>query len=194
MKASRAQSNSTTTLRERALLARRSLSVDARDRKSSIIAERIVRSHEFIAAKAIACYLPMHDEVDPTRVIERAWRAKKRIFSPVAGLHGSMIFRQLRPDTVLERNRLGLWEPVSGLSIAANKLDLVITPLVAFDNAKNRIGMGGGYFDRKFANLRHRKCWLRPKLIGVAFDCQKVEKIEPNPWDIPLYSVITELK
>jgi 5-formyltetrahydrofolate cyclo-ligase len=52
--------------------------------------------------------------------------------------------------------------------------------------------MGGGYFDRYFSFLRHRQHWLHPKLIGVAFDCQKVEEIPANPWDIPLYSVITE--
>jgi 5-formyltetrahydrofolate cyclo-ligase len=54
--------------------------------------------------------------------------------------------------------------------------------------------MGGGYFDRCFHFLKHRRKWLRPKLLGIAFDCQKVEKIVSNPWDIPLYQVITEIR
>jgi len=52
--------------------------------------------------------------------------------------------------------------------------------------------MGGGFFDRSFAFLKHKKRWLRPKLIGLAFACQKVDKIETNPWDIRLYSVISD--
>ena len=103
-----------------------------------------------------------------------------------------MVFRKLDRDTTLQRNRFGLWEPVSGVCVSSKSLDLVITPLVAFDTNNNRIGMGGGFFDRSFAFLKHKKRWLRPKLIGLAFACQKVEKIETNPWDIRLYSIISD--
>jgi 5-formyltetrahydrofolate cyclo-ligase len=145
-----------------------------------------------MSCSALACYLPCDDEVDATAVINRAWRAKKRVFAPVTGLHRKMIFRQLSPDTDLAMNQFGLWEPVSGPSIEAKFLDVVITPLVAFDAEWHRIGMGGGYFDRCFHFLQKRKTWLHPKLIGAAFDCQQVEKIVRNPWDIRLYRVFTE--
>ena len=180
-------------LRNKALGARRSMSVEERDAASSIISEKVIRSHEFFAARTIACYLPMTDEVDPSRVIDRAWRAKKCVFCPVIEYRGNMVFKSLDRDTSLQRSNFGLWEPVDGDIITAKQLDLVVTPLVAFDKNNNRIGMGGGYFDRYFAFLKQRKRWLRPKMIGVAFDCQKIEIIEPNPWDIPLYSVITEV-
>ena len=156
------------------------------------ITDRLIHCHEFAAADSIACYLPMRDEVDPSRIIARAWRAKKRIFCPVTDIHGGMNFCRLRPDTLLQRNQFGILEPVGEEQIARSGLDLVVTPLVAFDEERNRIGMGGGYFDRAFAFLKHRRNWLRPKLIGVAFDCQKVEEIQPNPWDIRLYRIITE--
>ena len=185
-------SASSATLRKTALNARRLLSADARDAASLMIAQRVIHSREFTAAKTIACYLPMRDEVDPSRIIDRAWRANKRVFSPVVDRHGNMVFRQLQPDTTLERNHYGLWEPTSGTSIAIRTLDVVITPLVAFDHELNRIGMGGGYFDRCFAFLRHRQFWLKPKLVGLAFDCQKVDKIVPNPWDIRLYGIFSE--
>lgn len=134
----------------------------------------------------------MHDEVDTAHIILRAWRAKKRIFCPVTDFQGHMTFYPLRPESLLRRNNFGIWEPVDGETIDASDLDIVITPLAAFDAEHNRIGMGGGYFDRTFAFLKHRRHWRRPKLIGVAFDCQKVEKIAPNPWDIRLYDVISE--
>jgi len=178
--------------RNHGLAARRELSVAKRRAASVAICDRVIHSHEFMACRTLACFLPMEDEVDVTRVIERGWRAKKRIFVPVCDMRGNMFFRQIRPKTELRKNNFGIWEPATGPSIDAKAIDIVITPLVAFDDECHRIGMGGGYFDRCFYFLRHRKNWLRPKLIGVAFRCQKVEKIEPNPWDIRLCRVITE--
>ena len=83
-------------------------------------------------------------------------------------------------------------EPQTGKFVDPHHLDIVITSLVAFDSSRNRIGMGGGYFDRCFAFPKGRKIRLHPKLIGLAFDCQRVGSIAPNPWDIGLYRVITE--
>ena len=134
----------------------------------------------------------MATEVDTSTIVLRSWRANKRVLAPVTNSNGAMTFREIRPDTPLVRNRFGLWEPATGEIVSAKEIDIVITPLVAFDDQYNRIGMGGGYFDRCFSFLKHRQHWLRPKLIGVAFECQRVEKIDPNPWDIRLCSVITE--
>ena len=103
-----------------------------------------------------------------------------------------MRFLRVRRQTPLQRNHYGILEPVTGDEASANELDVVVTPLVAFDENGHRIGMGGGYYDRFFAALRTRKRWLRPKLIGFAFDCQKVARISPNPWDIRLSRVFTE--
>jgi len=180
------------TLRKKALHARRGMSEDARVTASQIICRRVCESREFYSSKAIACYLPMHDEVDTREIIERAWRANKRIYVPILRGDAQMLFCEIDPETELERNGFGLWEPARGFLIEPRQLDLVVTPTVAFDNDKNRIGMGGGYFDRCFSFLRHRKQWLHPKLIGVAFQCQEVEEIAPNPWDIPLYRIITD--
>ena len=179
-------------LRKTALAARRSMHPDDRAVASAAISAAVIRSHEFCAAKAIACYLPMYDELDPRSIIARAWRANKRVFCPVVTRDGEMIFRRLTPDSIVERGPFGIWEPIVGTTITPRDLDLVVTPLVVFDGMRHRIGMGGGYYDRCFAFLKRRQHWLRPKLVGVAFDCQKVEKIRPNPWDIRLYKVFSE--
>jgi 5-formyltetrahydrofolate cyclo-ligase len=179
-------------LRRQALLARRNLSVENRADASELICEKVIRSKMFSAAKLIACYLPMKDEVDTRNIINRAWCANKRIFVPITRGKGEMFFREIRPNTTLHRNKMSIWEPASGEIISSRALQLVITPTVAFDGSNNRIGMGGGYYDRCFSYLRHRKVWITPKLFGVAFQCQKVDKITPNPWDIRLYKTFSE--
>lgn len=178
--------------RSQALRARRTLSTDERLAASKIICSKVTQSREFRAAKLIACYLPMSDEVDVREIIERAWRANKRVFAPITRNTGEMFFREIQPETTLTRNSMGIWEPRSGEFISPRALHIVLTPTVAFDSFEHRIGMGGGYFDRCFAFLRHRKKWMKPKLLGVAFECQKVEKISPNAWDIRLYRIFTE--
>jgi 5-formyltetrahydrofolate cyclo-ligase len=177
-------------IRSAAKLARANM--QDRDSASQIIASRVINSRYFLSAKTIACYLPMHDEVDTAAIFLRSWRAKKRIFAPVIDSQGTMKFREILPNSPLVQNFFGLWEPTIGEEISPRKLDTVITPLVAFDQKLNRIGMGGGYYDRCFAFLKHRQNCRRPKLIGTAFTCQETANIAPNPWDIPLYRIITE--
>lgn len=179
-------------LREKSLRARRDLGAESRAAASTIICDRVTNSREFRSATNIACYIPLQNEVDTLPIIARAWRANKRVFVPVTLHSGEMFFREIRTDTTLLRNRMSIWEPATGEIVAPRFLQLVVTPTVAFDRDCNRIGMGGGYYDRCFAFLRHRKYWLKPKLIGVAFKCQEVEKISPNAWDIRLYRIITE--
>lgn len=117
---------------------------------------------------------------------------KKHVFAPIVKKNNVLQFQELQAKSILRRNNYGLFEPCDGPLINANGLDVVITPLVAFDHLNNRIGMGGGYFDRTFAFLKDRQSYFHPKLIGVAFACQKTEKIAPNPWDIGLFSIISE--
>jgi 5-formyltetrahydrofolate cyclo-ligase len=186
--------NAMNELRSNALRARREMNVEERAIASQIICDKVTRSRDFLSAKFVACYLPMPDEVDVRLVIERGWRANKRIFVPITHNSGEMFFREIRPDTTLVRNSMSIWEPESGDSVSPRALQLVVTPTVVFDSSNHRIGMGGGYYDRCFSFLRHRRSWLKPKLVGVAFNCQKVEKISPNIWDIRLYRTISEAK
>lgn len=76
----------------------------------------------------------------------------------------------------------------------AVELDLLLVPLVGFDASCNRLGMGGGFYDHTLAHLSHARHYRRPKLIGVAHECQRVDAIERFPWDVPLDLVITETR
>jgi 5-formyltetrahydrofolate cyclo-ligase len=159
---------------------------------SGIIANRVTRMPIFVRSRLIACYLSTGGEVDTSAIILRAWRMKKRIFVPDTSGGGKLTFREIRPDSEFASGPFGILEPIGGSVLSASMFDLVIAPVVAFDSDRHRIGMGGGYYDRTFSFLRHRKLFLKPKLVGVAFDCQKVDKIAPNPWDIRLFRIITQ--
>ncbi len=108
--------------------------------------------------------------------------------------HKNMKFAVYTPEQRLVPNDYGIEEPApeDRLYVAAEQLELVLTPLVAFDHSLNRIGMGAGYYDRCFSFLRHRKNRIRPRLIGLAYDFQRVATIETREWDVSLCGVATE--
>jgi 5-formyltetrahydrofolate cyclo-ligase len=90
-------------------------------------------------------------------------------------------------------NRFRLPEPdvADSEMLAPEDLDLVLAPLVVFDSYRNRIGMGGGFYDRSFA-FRKIPGHTRPVLIGVAHEIQKVDRIVPEEWDVPLDMIVTD--
>ena len=98
----------------------------------------------------------------------------------------------LESNTAPRSNAYGIAEPTGRVLINPRRLDLVLTPLVAFDAYGTRLGMGGGHYDRSFHFLLHRRHWLRPKLIGVGYRFQQVPVIRRQPWDIPLWAAVTD--
>ena len=159
---------------------------------SAKICDEIIRSDSFQDAENIAVFVPMKTEVDIWPLINCAWRLKKRTFAPITQENFSLAFNELSDKSELSTTKMGLQEPTDGEFMPADQLDLVLVPLVAFDVQNNRVGMGGGYYDRTFSFLQQSSDPSKPKLIGVAFECQRVARITPNPWDIRLLSVITE--
>ena len=138
-------------------------------------------------------YLAVGGEVDCTEILERAVAAGREIYLPV--LSGPALrFARYQPGDPLIPNRFGIGEPqLDAIHLrSGQQLDVVLTPLVAFDLRGNRLGMGGGFYDRSFAFLRWRAAWRKPRMIGLAHQFQCVESLRVAPWDIPLQSVITE--
>jgi 5-formyltetrahydrofolate cyclo-ligase len=104
----------------------------------------------------------------------------------------SLNFTQFNASDELQPNQHSILEPVSTQHIVhANKLDLVITPLLAFDKVGNRVGAGGGYYDRTFAFL-FTNPEKSPFLLGLGYEIQRCEDLHPEPWDIKLNGVLTE--
>jgi len=163
-----------------------------REIASLAICDYLTTSRWFHRATTIGCYFAQEDEVSTWSVIASALRRKKRVFVPVINNSRRMQFVEFDDRSRLRRNRYGLQEPIDGQPIRAMNIDLVVTPVVAFDDRGNRIGMGGGYYDRAFGFTRHRSVSFRPRLIGVAFACQQTQRIIANPWDVTLQEVLTE--
>jgi 5-formyltetrahydrofolate cyclo-ligase len=155
------------------------------------------KSKTFCNAQHIAFYMANDGELDLSPLINIAWSRGKTCYLPVlnAPYDKRLKFAKYIKGVPMGRNRYGIDEPM----VAAREhrlginLDLILTPLVAFDDKGHRIGMGGGYYDRTFACQRHRQYWHRPKLIGVGYDFQRVKKIKAESWDVPLHSIAIAL-
>jgi 5-formyltetrahydrofolate cyclo-ligase len=145
-------------------------------------------------SRRVAGFLPADGEMDPLPLMQYLWSLGKRIYLPVLVPFNSdqLWFAQFEPGDKLVYNRYGIPEPVSRDLIKATALDLVLTPLVAFDTSGHRIGMGGGFYDRSFAFLRRRVHWHKPRLLGIAYELQKQPAIRVECWDIPLDAIVTE--
>ncbi len=184
-------------LRQQLRQARRSLDAHEHAWRSAAITRQLVNHRLFRSAQHIACYLPNDAEVDLTSLLDCAWTMGKTVYLPVisATHHNRLHFLPYAPGDTLATNGFGIPEPVirSRRVAALTRLDLVLTPLVGFDEWGNRLGMGGGFYDRTFAFLRRRRCWRKPHLWGVAFDVQRSPTELPcQHWDVPLEGVVTE--
>ena len=175
---------------------RRALSRRDNAHLSARLCQRIATSALFRRSSHIAFYLPNDGEVDLTPLMERARTLGKRVYLPVLSplFHNRLWFAPYERETPLLANRFGIPEPdINRRQMRPVwALDLVLTPLVAFDPQGNRLGMGGGFYDRTLAFLRRRECWRKPRLMGIAFEFQKFPQLPHAPWDIPLGGITTD--
>lgn len=144
----------------------------------------------------MALYLPADGEIDPRPLLREAQKRGKATYLPVlkAWPPTRMVFQRLRPGERLVRNRFRILEPRANQSQQRPvwTLDLVLLPLVGFDEEGGRLGMGGGFYDRSLAYRARRKNWQKPTLLGLAHECQKVDRLPLASWDVRLQATVTD--
>lgn len=152
---------------------------------------------DILHASAIACYLPNDGEVDLTPFINQCWKSHtaSKTITTLPVLHpvckGHLLFLRYSENTLMQQNKYGIKEPTLACCdvIPTFAHDIILMPLVGFDNRGNRLGMGGGYYDRSLSTIHSKK--IKPKLIGIAHDCQQVNSLPIQSWDVPLDAIVT---
>lgn len=181
-------------IRQQIRLRRRALTPEQQTQFALQAADRMMAYPPVLLAHTVALFLSFDGELDTRPLIDQLWRAGKRVYLPV--LHpfspGNLLFLHYHPSSDLVVNRLKIREPKLDVRdvLPLSQLDVLVTPLVAFDAAGQRLGMGGGFYDRTLQNWRQHR--LQP--VGYAHDCQQVDALPTEQWDIPLPAVITPSK
>lgn len=154
---------------------------------SSQICEQILSHTVFKQSQRIAFYHAFGNEVDLSVIVNIA--QDKLFYLPVIGKDNSMVFNHYSSDTDLTKNKYGISEPMSGETTEASDIELCLVPLVGFNRRGERLGMGGGYYDRYFQTNKAQK---KPTILaGVAYDFQENATIQAESWDIPLDIIFT---
>ena len=178
------------TIRQR----RNALSTNEQKKAGLSLAEILSGHTKIQQASRIAIYLTNDGELSTRSFIDWCWQNNKQVYLPVVHPFspGNLLFLQYQQDTKLINNVYGILEPQLDVTKVCPlaELDIICTPLVAFDVFGARLGMGGGFYDRSLAH------WQQTKLypIGLAHDCQQVTKVPVETWDIPLPEIITPNK
>ncbi|WP_028109196.1 5-formyltetrahydrofolate cyclo-ligase [Ferrimonas futtsuensis] len=177
-------------LRQHLRQQRRALSPQQQRQASQALAQRLIDQPEMDQAGTIALYLANDGEPNLMPLIRLLWQQHKPLALPV--MHPNdperIQFQRFAPDSAMVNNRYGIAEPAWAESdtLPREQIDLMLMPLVGFDEQGNRLGMGAGYYDRYLAGKGSR-----PLLVGCAHECQRLEGLESAPWDIPLDAVVT---
>jgi len=183
-------------LRRRMRRERKTLAPALQERASSSLEHQLARLPAFRHGRRVALYFPNDGEIDASGVMDRPWGTGKTYFLPVltGGLGSPLRFAAVGDDTRFVLNRFRIPEPDVPARdlVSASRMDLILLPLVAFDRDGHRLGMGGGFYDRALSFLHGRGRWRHPRLVGVAYDFQRVDALSAEPWDVRLDGVLTE--
>ena len=136
--------------------------------------------------KIFGGYYPSNYEISDLKILEFFEKKNYMISLPIIEANNQMDFFQWSKNDPLQINKYGIPEPVSLKKIYP---DIILVPLVAYDKDLNRLGYGGGYYDRYIDKIEKFKKIIK---IGLAFQCQKIKKVRTNNYDKKLDFVITE--
>ena len=176
----------TDELRSRMRALRRSIPIDVQHLRAQALATTAASLPWWPEVATLGVYRAVAGELD-TSALEH-WARGRGIETYVPVLDGSQLrFAPSTPTGTWSQNRFGIDEPDDADTIDAARLDLVVVPAVAVDRAGNRIGMGGGFYDRTFAG---RPRSGRPILVAAVHPEQLVERIVTEAWDVAMDAVV----
>jgi 5,10-methenyltetrahydrofolate synthetase len=182
--------NQKTTLRKAVLAQRDALDPNARTRLSRIITYKLLALPEYKNAKTVLAYMSIGSEFDTTELVRDVLASGKMLVLPKVNRAAKHLdlYRVHDPETDLLAGVWGIREPDAHLCepVSLQQIDFVLMPGVVFDVDGNRIGYGGGYYDKLLANANKKT-----PLIGAAYSLQLVDNIPHDSHDIKLHSVIT---
>ncbi|MDE1477192.1 5-formyltetrahydrofolate cyclo-ligase [Xenorhabdus bovienii] len=173
---------------------RQNLSPEQQSRFAQQVAQNVVSHPKIQQANKVALYLSFDGELDTRPLIQQLWQQNKQVYLPV--LHPfnqhHLLFLHYHAETSLNCNRFNIEEPPLDVRqvLPVSELDVMFIPLVAFDNTGQRLGMGGGFYDRTLAKWQQQNFYP----IGLAHDFQLVNVLPSANWDIPLPEIITPEK
>ncbi len=182
--------------RKQIRIKRNSLSSEQQTQSGIDLVKQCAQLDDFQSAQHIALYISIDGELDTQPLIEWLWAKGKQTYLPV--LHpfsdGHLLFLHYSPTTPTVLNKYGIVEPQLSQTLVkpCHQLDLILTPLVGFDSHGHRLGMGGGYYDRTLAKWFETGQGATP--IGLAHDCQHVDTLPIEEWDVPLPKIVTPSK
>ena len=190
------QANKKSQLRNTMRRLRHQLPDQVQTDRANQLSDKLTHWPAFQSAKRLAMYLAQDGELSLEPLIKHCWHLQKQTFLPVLRPlpPNRLWFAPYHRDTDLQPNRYNIPEPNNApqLNCRASQLNLVLFPLVAFDNKGGRLGMGGGFYDRTFEHLNPLD--KRPLFVGVAHREQQVTELPIEQWDIPLDAVATPEK
>jgi 5-formyltetrahydrofolate cyclo-ligase len=176
-------------LRIEVLKKRESISKKEKDLLDKIILDKLYESNLYKTSKNIFVYVSFRDEINTIKLIERALLDNKNIYVPkVYNSTKTMKAIFINSLDKLEKNKMGILEPKDDtLVIDKNDIDLIIVPGAVFDKSFNRIGYGGGYYDRYLEEIKYKN-----NKIALAYDFQIIDEIEAESHDIKVDYIITD--
>lgn len=169
---------------------RQALPAAARMQAAEAVSQHLLADSAF-ADGYIAGYWAMGGEV-PLHLLQMRLRPEQVWCLPCLESDGTLRFAPWRPGDALESNRFGIPEPALSPDARLSPQDMavILLPLLAFDAAGHRLGMGGGWYDRSLAFRQHQSA--PPRLVGVGYGFQQVQALPAEAWDVPMDAVVTE--
>ncbi|MBU6134062.1 5-formyltetrahydrofolate cyclo-ligase [Clostridium tertium] len=178
-------------LRNKILEIRDSLNNNEKELMDNKIFNELINTDLYKRSINIFIYISFSNEINTRNIIEKAFKDKKNVFIPKV-YKDDKLMKAIKLNSIdeLKKNSMGILEPIDDSNyIEKENIDLIVVPGVVFDKECNRIGYGGGYYDRYLKDIKSKK-----NKIALAYDLQIVDKIESEVHDIKVDYIITNTR